>query len=218
MRLTRRMLAVAVVGFLLLVWSEQARAGYSVEFRASEDGHLKMWWTKQGVRISEYPFIDNDVTKGAIIRRIAPADDINDDDTQWIRSGGKTSYTNALAGAGYQYERFEDYLAVYGPSVTWFSLRDETDLSDVAVQVDLVVWGEYLRTHTLPDPAMIFMFDPTGQCPLLPGYKATNLTTMASFVGPMVAVGMDRLVIPEPATLSLLALGGLALLRRRPRK
>lgn len=219
-----RILVLASTSLMLLALAGQASAQrYYAQFWAREDGHIKMWWTKNGVRISEHPFVDDDYVKFTWYSEPAPTMDINDADRQWRRSGSvATSDTYALAGAAYAYERFEDYLADFGPSITWFNLHDQADLVNVLVVVDLVEWGEYLRTNALPDLDTVFLFDVTGRCPELPGYVATNLDTQDPFTGPMVVDGLTSLVVPEPATLGLLAFGGLAggakLLRLRRRR
>jgi len=54
--------------------------------------------------------------------------------------------------------------------------------------------------------------------PLLPGYEVTNTTLGVPFTGDMTVVSQTTLELPETATLSLLATGGLAVLRQKKKQ
>ncbi len=188
---------------LAAVLTAPAAANFEVTWQTRQNGHLKMWWTTNGYR-DPYPFKDSDivvppdVTKYEL-HRIAPRKDINDVHEQWILAKNtKQSATNAVAGLGYPYPSFDEMLATTpSGSICWFGLADEMELHDVEVTVDLVVWGDYLLGHPLPDPEGIYFFD-AGLCPDLPGYEAVNVTEGIPFSGPMIVVSRTTLTMLTP--------------------
>lgn len=179
----------------ILLATSPAMANYTIEWHSRTNGHLKMWWTKNGIRITEYPFIDNDVLHPIKMYFIAPHKDINDSHEQWVREGKtKTSLTSAVAGLSYDFPTFEDYFMAQGTeSVSWFDLSDNADMFDVEVVVDLVAWGDYLRFNPMPDPDILFLFDAGGQCAILPGYVAFEAGTGSPFTGEMTVEGITTL-------------------------
>jgi hypothetical protein len=189
-------LAIVSLGLLLILISP-VLGGHRIVWNTYSNGHLKLWWTKDGYR-DPHPFVDDDIVApegGYHLDHISPRDDINDCHSQWILSStGKASNTNAVAGLGYPFPTFEDYFnASPYESVTWLELADGMGLSDVEVTVDLVAWGDHLQFNPLPDPAEIFLFDASGLCPALPGYEAVNLTAGTPFVGEMETVATTTL-------------------------
>lgn len=204
---------------LLVFLASPALANYEIIWETRQDGHIKMWWTTNGVRDAD-PFVDIDIQVAPNtyqLGRIAPRKDINDVHEQWIlASNSKSSTTSVLAGMGYPHPSFEDFfIASPFDSVTWYGLTDEQGLSDVEVMIDLVTWGDYLQHNPLPDPNALYLFDAAGLCPDLPGHEAINVTAGTPFAGEMIVVSQSTLLVPEPTILMLLAAGGLALIRRR---
>lgn len=214
---SRLMRPVVVLG-LVLALAAPAAANYSITWRTYEDGHLKMWWTKDGIRITQDPFIDSDVTAPYEYGRIAPTKEINDHHEQWLRAGGKTASTSAMAGMGYPFATFEDYFLAMGvDSISWPGLVDQDEMFNVAIEVDLVAWAGSPMGQAVPLPGTVFAFD-SGQCPDLPGHQAFNLDTSQPFSGLMTPVGINTLLLPEPATMALVGLGAAALMARRRRR
>lgn len=204
---------------LLVFLASPALANYEINWETRHDGHLKMWWTTNGVRDAD-PFVDIDILVAPNtyrLGRFAPRKDINDFHVQWILAkNSKTSMTSVVAGLGYPYPSFEDFfIASPFDAVTWYGLADGQELSDVEVMIDLVVWGDHLQHNPLPDPDVSYLFDACGLCPELPGYEAINVTAGTPFMGEMVVVSQSTLLVPEPTILMLLAAGGFALIRRR---
>ncbi len=187
---------------LLVFLATPALANYSIIWETRQDGHLKMWWTTNGIRDAD-PFVDIDIQVAPNtyrLGRIAPRKDINDCHDQWILAGNnKSSTTSVLAGVGYPFPTFEDFF-VASPfdEVTWYGLADEQGLNDVEVTIDLVVWGDHLQHNPLPDPNSLYLFDASGLCLDLPGYEATNATAGTPFAGEMMIASQSTLSIFEP--------------------
>jgi hypothetical protein len=198
--LGRSLLAVACV----LILSAPCYAGLTLVWRWDRPGHLKLWWTKDGIRITSYPFYDNDVVEGTRLGHRSP-DDCNDVHEQFIKEGeSKSTKTSVVAGVlpgpGHQFPTFEEYLGLHGEAISWFSLGNEEELFDMEldVTVDLVVWGNYLQANPLPDENSMFLFDAAGICPELPGYEAYNVDAAMPYAGPLVVFGVSTLSLLEP--------------------
>jgi hypothetical protein len=192
----KRMQWVVPVLAATVLFPATSPANYSYQFHPRENGHLKAWWTKDGQRISSYPFVDDDgIRAGDELYFGAPTKDINDIDTMWRRNTGKTSATVAYTGAGYPMPTFDDYFTAFPGPISWFDLVDAAEATDVQVRVDLLIWGDFLRFHPMPDPAMPFMFDPLGLCPQLPGYQAFDASTLLPFEGIMLVSAVNTLSV-----------------------
>jgi len=91
--------------------------------------------------------------------------------------------------------------------------------------IEVVVWTNLAGTNLLPGQTLTFGFDNPNTyedtkwvAATLPGQgDAAQFPMAAPIVGPagVYGLGLAHAPVPEPVTLSLLALGGLAVLRRR---
>jgi hypothetical protein len=195
--------ALACLAVLLLALPAAADY-YEVGWSTRQDGNLKMWWTKNGVRWpSQHPFVDIDIVIAPntyVYSNIAPDKSINDHHTRWrVTSTGKTTDTHAQAGAVAPYGSYYNLLVNHSNtnSITWYDLADMTETFDVSVTVDLVTWGDYLMGAPAPDPMATFLFDGAGLCPELPGFEATNATLGTPFTGEMFIAATTELSLGE---------------------
>ncbi len=213
--MVHRVAKSAVIVSLVLLAASPAMAGYAIDWQAREAGHLEMWWTENGVRITEYPFVDNDMVADERIQRTAPRDSINDCHERWIRAGGATSETHVVCGYPQPTPTFAETLAPFGDTVTWLSLADAADTRNVFVDISLPAWAAFLDANPLPDVTQTFMFDDSGYCAQLPGYYAMDATTGATYSGEMTVIGTATLTVPEPTAMALLGAGAAAVMVRR---
>ena len=191
---------------------------YRYCFTAKRDGHLKAWWTKDKQRVSEHSFVNNDMKKGESVDESSPDRVANDADEEWTdATNAKDTDTRAFTGTDdHYYSTFEDMFAVYGQGSSWFALVDSLLISDLSVDVDLVLWEQHLESHPFPDDTLTFGFV-AGECADLPGHYATTVINQVEvpFDGSMIVAGTST-VVPEPssALMIMVMLGGLGSLRR----
>jgi hypothetical protein len=219
--------AAAIAAIVCLAATAEAGPYYLWMDVARRDGHFTGWWTKNGVRITAtpenpqgVPCIDMDCVAGDTIRVSADQDWANDLDWRWTNASGQSS--NSVAHA-YSQPGFAAFLPSLGGEVSWLDLVDAGG-EECDIDIDLELWGDFLRTHPLPDPTALIEFQ-IGVSAELPGYFVRDTASGTPFTGSMVADGVGSLAsvgaVPgqsagATAVLAVLLLGsGLLVLRRR---
>lgn len=219
----------AVLSMAIMLLAGVAGAGpyYRWMDVARRDGHFTGWWTKNGVRITAtpqnpqgVPCIDMDCVAGDTIWASADQDWANDLDWKWTNASSQKS--NNVAHA-YSQPGFVPFLQTLGGRLSWLDLVDAGG-AECDVEIEMELWGDFLRTHPLPDPSTMFTFE-GGMSAELPGYFVRQTAGGTPFTGVMTVDGVGELeridAVPGASTgttiaiAALLVLGGFLALRRR---
>ena len=172
-------IAIVVLVVAAFAVPESQAAYYKVLYKAKRDGNLKIWRTKDGVRPSPDPAVDQDMLTGdtAVLNEDWSA--CNDHDLKWTNAAADKKCN--MVGTAYSYNTFGDFLEDRPGVVRHYALMAVPDI-EIDCNIELEVWDDFLETNPLPDEAQVFNFV-NGFCPELPGYMVTETVSGLSFNG-----------------------------------
>ncbi len=172
-------IAIVVLVVAAFAVPESQAAYYKFLYVAKRDGHLKLWRTKDGVRISPDPAVDTDMLTGDSAWLAEDYSACNDADIQWTNAASVKKCN--VVGTAYSYGTFGDFLDDRPGAVRHFALMPVADI-EITCNIELEVWDDFLETNPLPGESQVFNFV-GGICPDLPGYTVYETVSGLSFNG-----------------------------------
>jgi hypothetical protein len=203
----------------------QAGGYYKYLYVAKRDGNVKIWRTKDGVRVSPTPAADIDVVAGDSVWVHGDEEWCNDIDIKWTNASAQPK--SNFVGHAYAFPRFEDFLGIHPGPMPHVQLADVTGI-EIDQDLALEFWWENLQSNPPPDPLSTYEFI-NGSCIDLPGYLVSETASGVAFTGICEVIGEGDLfleseavpVLSRDGVLALVALlllaGGVVLGRRSHR-